>query len=178
MRSMPHCLYPCISLSLLSEYFGAKSRVNWHVDIFCSDDPTRLRFGLPKEHDYLLLDLFACLRPACAFAMVVRIRFAMHGTRHNKLFHIVAINGKQRRDAKPIETLGIYRHTVNPTKDQMSKSVDWSVARIKYWLDVGAQPSKSAVKLFTQVSTVAQILPNTQLTDYPFFEGRDPASKF
>lgn len=81
----------------------------------------------------------------------------MHGPRNNKFFHIVAINGKQRRDAKPIETLGIYRHKIDSGKDHALKSVEWSAARIKYWLDVGAQPSKTAVKLFTQVS----FLPST-----------------
>lgn len=88
--------------------------------------------------------------------MVVRIRFSMHGPRHNKLFHIVAINSKKRRDAKPIETLGVFRHTIDPAKDRATKSVEWSVARIKYWLGVGAQPSKSAVRLFTQVRSVPQ----------------------
>ncbi|THH11092.1 hypothetical protein EW145_g860 [Phellinidium pouzarii] len=82
--------------------------------------------------------------------MPVRLRFAMHGPRDNKVFHIVAINSRQRRDAKPIETLGIYKHYTNSTRDRTTKSVDWSVARIKYWLDVGAQPSKAAVKLLTQ----------------------------
>ncbi|KAL5535510.1 MRPS16 [Sanghuangporus sanghuang] len=82
--------------------------------------------------------------------MVVRIRFSMHGPRHDKFFRIVAINSKQRRDAKPIETLGVFRHTIDPAKDRTAKSVEWSVARIKYWLGVGAQPSKSAVRLFTQ----------------------------
>ena len=76
----------------------------------------------------------------------------MHGPRNNKFFHIVAINSKQRRDAKPIETLGIYRHRIDPKSDRSSKTVEWSVARIKYWLGVGAQPSKSAVRLFTQVN--------------------------
>ena len=81
--------------------------------------------------------------------MVVRIRFSMHGPRNNKFFHIVAINSKQRRDAKPIETLGIYRPKIE--LGQPTKTVEWSAARIKYWLGVGAQPSKSAVKLFTMV---------------------------
>ncbi|PAV22372.1 ribosomal S16 [Pyrrhoderma noxium] len=71
----------------------------------------------------------------------------MHGPRNNKFFHIVAINSKQRRDAKPIETLGIYRPKIE--LGQPTKTVEWSAARIKYWLGVGAQPSKSAVKLFT-----------------------------
>ncbi|KAI5124710.1 hypothetical protein M0805_004316 [Coniferiporia weirii] len=82
--------------------------------------------------------------------MPVRLRFAMHGPRHNKIFHIVAINSKLRRDAKPIETLGVYKHTIESSQENATKSVNWSVARIKYWLDVGAQPSKAAVRLFTR----------------------------
>ena len=89
--------------------------------------------------------------------MVVRIRFSMHGPRNNKLFHIVAINSKQRRDAKPIETLGIYRPKLDLSKDSKAKTVEWSAARIKYWLGVGAQPSKSAVKLFTMVRSYVHL---------------------
>lgn len=85
------------------------------------------------------------------FVMVVRLRFAMHGNRHDKLFHIVAINSRKRRNAKPIETLGVYRHTIDNSQGRAAKSVEWSAERIKYWLGVGAQPSKSVVKLCTQV---------------------------
>jgi small subunit ribosomal protein S16 len=82
--------------------------------------------------------------------MVVRIRFSLHGTRNNKLLHLIVVNSKKRRDARPIETLGIYGRMVDP--EHAHKAVEWSVPRIKYWLDVGAQPSKAAVKLLTVVS--------------------------
>ncbi|KAF8898843.1 ribosomal protein S16 domain-containing protein [Infundibulicybe gibba] len=77
--------------------------------------------------------------------MPIRLRLALHGTRHNRIFHLVAIDQRQRRDAKPAETLGIY----NPhMKDgQAHKTIEWSVDRIRYWLHVGATPSKSVVKL-------------------------------
>ena len=77
--------------------------------------------------------------------MSVRLRFALHGTRHNRIFHLVAIDKAKRRDGKPTETLGIY----NPhmTRDQTHKTVEWSVDRIRYWLHVGAVPSKSVSKL-------------------------------
>jgi len=84
------------------------------------------------------------------FIMVVRIRLAMHGPRNNKFFHIVAMNAKRARDAKPIETLGIYKPSADLPDGHKTKTVEWSVQRIKYWLGVGALPSKSAVKLFTQ----------------------------
>jgi len=80
--------------------------------------------------------------------MVVRIRFARHGTRNNPIFHIVAINQRQARDAKPIEKLGIYDPKSGPTQP---KRIEWSVDRIRYWLGVGAQPSKSVVRLLDMV---------------------------
>jgi len=50
----------------------------------------------------------------------------------------------------PIETLGVYRPQVHVSSDKKMKTVEWSVDRLKYWLGVGAVPSKSAVRLMTQ----------------------------
>jgi small subunit ribosomal protein S16 len=84
--------------------------------------------------------------------MTVRLRLAVHGVRNNRIFHLVAIDQRKRRNAKPIELLGVYRPRVEPKSPQ--KSVEWSVDRIKYWLGVGAQPSDSVVKLLTTVRPV------------------------
>ena len=84
--------------------------------------------------------------------MTVRLRLAVHGVRHSKIFHLVAIDQRKRRNAKPIELLGVYRPRVEPNSPH--KSVEWSVDRIKYWLGVGAQPSDSVVKLLTTVRPV------------------------
>lgn len=75
----------------------------------------------------------------------------MHGTRNSRILHLVAINQRQRRNAKPIELLGIYNPHV--CLDDDHKTVQWSVDRIRYWLNVGAVPSKSAVKLLELVSS-------------------------
>ncbi|KIM48296.1 hypothetical protein M413DRAFT_440016 [Hebeloma cylindrosporum] len=77
--------------------------------------------------------------------MPIRLRLAMHGTRHRKIFHLVAINHSLRRDAKPAELLGIY----NPHDRDVDNTrlVRWSVTRIHHWLSMGARPSKSVVKL-------------------------------
>ena len=81
--------------------------------------------------------------------MPMRIRMAMHGHTHRKIFHIVAINSPLRRDAKPTELLGIYDpHAV---EGRGARTVRWSVGRIQHWLDVGAQPSKSVTKLLELV---------------------------
>ncbi|EMD41980.1 hypothetical protein CERSUDRAFT_90574 [Gelatoporia subvermispora B] len=77
--------------------------------------------------------------------MAVRLRFAMHGTRHRRILHLVAIDQRKRRNAKPIETLGVLNPRLEEGQD--TKTVEWSVDRIKYWLGVGAQPSKTVEKL-------------------------------
>lgn len=81
--------------------------------------------------------------------MVVRLRLALHGARHNRIFHLVAIDHAVRRNAKPIETLGVFDPRLVP--GQTYKTVEWSVDRIKYWLRQGAMPSNSVVKLLTLV---------------------------
>ncbi|TRM60260.1 ribosomal protein S16 domain-containing protein [Schizophyllum amplum] len=76
--------------------------------------------------------------------MTMRIRLAMHGHRNRRIFHLVAVHSHKRRNAQPTELLGIYDPHLN---DQGRKPVEWAVDRIRYWLSVGAQPTKSAVKL-------------------------------
>jgi small subunit ribosomal protein S16 len=84
--------------------------------------------------------------------MPVRLRLAMQGRRNNRSFRLVAIDHRKRRDAKPLETLGVYNHRVgSENNDKPIKTMEWSVDRIKYWLGVGAQPSKPVVKLLEMV---------------------------
>ncbi|WOO84696.1 37S ribosomal protein S16, mitochondrial [Vanrija pseudolonga] len=96
--------------------------------------------------------------------MPVRLRLARHGQRHTPVFHIVAINSSKRRDARPLEKLGEYdpiprvpASTKIPSSSyvfgeekavlQKEKRIEWNVERIRYWLGVGAQPSRPVVKL-------------------------------
>lgn len=81
--------------------------------------------------------------------MAVRLRLALHGPAHNRIFHLVAIDQRLRRNARPIETLGVFDPRLKVGEKQ--KTVEWSVDRIKYWLRQGAQPSQSVVKLLTLV---------------------------
>jgi small subunit ribosomal protein S16 len=103
----------------------------------------------------------------------VRLRLARHGHRHNPIFHLVAINSQKPRNAQPIETLGEYdpvprvaSTSALPQSSQVfgekktapvpkEKKVEWDVARINYWLGVGAQPTKSVVRLLERVSSLA-----------------------
>ena len=83
-------------------------------------------------------------------SMPVRLRLSLHGTRNNRIFHLVAIDLRKRRDAKPIEMLGLYNPRLH--LGQEHKTMHWSVERIKYWLERGgALPSKPVVKLLERV---------------------------
>ncbi|KAK6905331.1 ribosomal protein S16 [Kwoniella mangroviensis CBS 8886] len=99
--------------------------------------------------------------------MPVRIRLARHGYKKSPLYHIVAINSKRPREGKPLETLGIYdpiprlrKGVVVPPQANVfgsgpedtglikkEKEIKWNVDRINYWLGVGAEPTRSVVKL-------------------------------
>jgi small subunit ribosomal protein S16 len=81
--------------------------------------------------------------------MPIRLRLAMQGVRHDKFFHLVAIDSRKRRDARPLELLGVYRPRT--TAAYPDKSVQWAVERIKFWLRKGAQPSSTVVRLLTMV---------------------------
>lgn len=88
--------------------------------------------------------------------MPLRLRMAMQGRTHKKLFQIVAIDSKRRRDAKPTELLGIYDpHSADPNNPRV---VRWSVDRLRYWLSVGAVPSKSVAKLLQLVCFALKVL--------------------
>ncbi|GJE85720.1 30S ribosomal protein S16 [Phanerochaete sordida] len=79
--------------------------------------------------------------------MPVRIRFALHGPRHSRIFHMVVVDSTKRRDARPLETLAVYDPQLKPGEDR--KTVKWSSQRIKHWLRQGAEPSTSVVRLLT-----------------------------
>ncbi|KAF9568491.1 ribosomal protein S16 [Agrocybe pediades] len=97
--------------------------------------------------------------------MPMRIRMAMHGHTHRKIFHIVAVNSTLRRDAKPTELLGVYDpHAV---EGRGARTVRWSVGRIQHWLDVGAQPSKSVAKLLELGGILKPGNPYTPKTGIP-----------
>lgn len=83
--------------------------------------------------------------------MAIRLRFAMHGLRNNRILHLVAIDHRKARNAKPAELLGIYKPRIDGAEGK--KTLDWSVDRIKYWLHVGAVPSKPVVRLLELVCT-------------------------
>lgn len=81
--------------------------------------------------------------------MAIRLRLAMHGLRNNRFFQLVAIDHRKARNAKPTELLGVYKPRIEGTDGE--KTLEWSVNRIRYWLHMGAVPSKSVVGLLERV---------------------------
>ncbi|PCH33865.1 ribosomal protein S16 [Wolfiporia cocos MD-104 SS10] len=98
--------------------------------------------------------------------MAVRLRLALHGPRHNRILHLVAIDQHVRRNGKPIETLGIMDPRTKPGEN--TKTMQWSERRINYWLSVGAQPSRAVARLL-QLAKIPYTLEEDryQVGNYP-----------
>ncbi|KAI5283982.1 37S ribosomal protein S16, mitochondrial [Ascosphaera acerosa] len=95
--------------------------------------------------------------------MVVKLRLARFGKRHQPLYNIVLTRGGHRRsarDSKPLEVIGTY----NPIPQRPTglsdaearaakpyKDIALDVSRAKYWLGVGAQPTDTVWRLLSMV---------------------------
>ena len=84
--------------------------------------------------------------------MVVRLRLARFGRYKFPFYRIYAADARAPRDGKHLEILGHYDPI--PQVDG-NKHVGLHVERIKYWLSVGAQPSKPVARILS----AAGILP-------------------
>ncbi len=72
---------------------------------------------------------------------MVRIRLTRKGAKKKPFYRMIATDGRSPRDGRNIELLGWY----DPMKSPHAVKLD--LARIDYWLSVGAQPSETARKL-------------------------------
>ncbi|KAF2230022.1 ribosomal protein S16 [Viridothelium virens] len=89
--------------------------------------------------------------------MVVRIRLARFGKRHQPIYNIVVANARTARNSKPLEVLGTY----DPIPKQSAsgegrkyKDIKVDISRAKYWLGVGAQPSDPAWRLMAMLGLI------------------------
>ncbi|RMJ23746.1 hypothetical protein PHISP_05369 [Aspergillus sp. HF37] len=92
--------------------------------------------------------------------MVVRIRLARFGAKHDPFYNIVIAQARSARNSKPMEVIGTYNpkpHKPTNLSDEEArlakpfKSVALDSSRAKYWLGVGAQPSDPVWKLLRMV---------------------------
>ena len=81
--------------------------------------------------------------------MAVRIRLTRVGAKKQPTYRVVVADARAARDSRSIETIGHY----NPRTEPIELNIDADKARA--WLDKGAQPSDTVVRLFRQ----AGILP-------------------
>ena len=72
---------------------------------------------------------------------MVRIRLTRMGAKKKPFYRMIATDQRSPRDGRNIEQLGWYDPMRNPHE------VKLDLARIDYWISVGAQPSETAAKL-------------------------------
>lgn len=95
--------------------------------------------------------------------MVLRLRLARIRTpggskKHAPIYNIVLAQARSARDSKPMEVLGTYdpipKTPIGAEPGQKKfKDIKVDVARAKYWLGVGAQPSDTVWRLLSMVSS-------------------------
>jgi small subunit ribosomal protein S16 len=81
--------------------------------------------------------------------MAVRIRLTRVGATKQPAYRVVVADARSARDSRSIDTIGHY----NPRSEPIELNIDADKA--KSWLEKGAQPSDTVVRLFRQ----AGILP-------------------
>ena len=91
-------------------------------------DPAARRHS-PKPHD----------NPS----IMVRLRFKRMGRTHRPYYRLNAVDQRTKRDGKSIEQLGHY----DPLAPDEAKQFDCNEERVRYWLNVGAQPSETVAAL-------------------------------
>lgn len=75
--------------------------------------------------------------------MAVKIRLARFGKTGHALYRLVAIDEHKKRDGEAIEILGTY----DPHQKVKSEKLKIKSERVKYWLSVGARPTKTVAGL-------------------------------
>jgi small subunit ribosomal protein S16 len=73
--------------------------------------------------------------------MSVKIRLQRFGKKKKPFYRLVVAESALPRDGKIIENVGTYSAVENPTHIELKEE------RIKYWLSVGAQPTKTVERI-------------------------------
>ena len=83
---------------------------------------------------------------------MVIIRLARHGTRNAPFYHLTVADRASRRDGRHIERVGFY----NPLARGKQERLRVDLARVDYWLSVGARPSERVNILIKDARTLAK----------------------
>jgi small subunit ribosomal protein S16 len=79
---------------------------------------------------------------------MVRIRLRRTGLKHQPTYRIVAADKESPRDGRFLEILGFYNPRTDPP------TLDIKEDRVFDWMNRGAQPSESVVKLLNSVGAL------------------------
>lgn len=77
--------------------------------------------------------------------MAVRLRLTRLGAKKRPFYRVIATDSRTRRDGRYLENLGTY----DPMSAEPAIKID--LARVDYWLGVGAQPSDTVRDLIAKV---------------------------
>ena len=81
--------------------------------------------------------------------MSVKLRLTRAGAKMAPYYHIIATDGRTKRDGAYIEQLGSYDPKKNPAEIQVNMD------RIDHWLKAGAQPSRTVASLLNKARKAA-----------------------
>jgi small subunit ribosomal protein S16 len=82
---------------------------------------------------------------------MVIIRLARHGSKNAPFYHLTVADRANRRDGRHVERVGFY----NPLARGKAERLRIDLARIDYWLSVGAQPSERVSHLIKEARALA-----------------------
>lgn len=88
---------------------------------------------------------------------MLKIRLKRLGAKRNPLYRIIVINGREKREGRPIEELGFY----NPKRKELKLDKE----KISEWLKNGAQPTETVQYLITnsdETGTLIRKEPETE----------------
>jgi len=77
---------------------------------------------------------------------MISMRLMRFGTRKKPSYRVVVIDSRKPRESKAMDFIGFY----NPLKEPAEISIDYEKA--KYWLEKGAQTSRTVQSLLDKVS--------------------------
>jgi small subunit ribosomal protein S16 len=78
--------------------------------------------------------------------LAVRIRLTRVGATKRPSYRVIAIDSRRPRDGRALEILGFYDPLTDPATVQLDGE------RIQAWIEKGAKPSDTVVKLMRQAS--------------------------
>ena len=73
--------------------------------------------------------------------MAVKIRLTRVGSKKNPIYRVVVADSRSPRDGRFIEIVGRYNPQTDPS------TIDLDEAKVKEWLDKGAQPTEAVARL-------------------------------